>query len=132
MTIAHRLEIVAAMREGPLPNNLSSIIGQAHIMLLARPIDASVPLSLVGHGSLHWLRRATATRVIPVLAIESLTSHGTLIAAILSGHRSSPGARSTGANWLLPTGGPAPPVYPSDWRQPRKRYRGPYEADRID
>src|SRR5258708_32460397 len=52
--------------------------------------------------------RTTATLVDPCTGALGATSHRTSVAAVLSGHQSATGARSTGDPGLLPTGRPGP------------------------
>src|SRR5258708_39459810 len=69
--------------------------------------------------------RTTATLVDPCTGALGATSHRTSVAAVLSGHQSATGARSTGDPGLLPTGRPGPASLqcrPSSWT--REGYRG--------
>src|SRR5260370_2906920 len=73
--------------------------------------------------------RTTATLVDPCTGALGATSHRTSVAAVLSGHQSATGARSTGDPGLLPTGRPGPASLqcrPSSWTH--EGYRDPEAA----
>ena len=87
------------MRNGSFPQALSMGIDQANLMALARPVDADKPFNLFRHAqALSRINhiRAAATSVNPCTGVRSATSHGTSVAADLSGCRSPSGAQNTG------------------------------------
>src|SRR5258708_5501049 len=76
--------------------------------------------------------RTTATLVDPCTGALGATSHRTSVAAVLSGHQSATGARSTGDPGLLPTDRPGPASLqcrPSSWTH--EGYRGREATDSI-
>src|SRR5260221_2469986 len=122
----------AAVRNGSLTQTLPTRIKKVDLVALRCPVDAHEPSNLICHGQDLRFRpdHRDACRSLYRRSRRDLPPDS--VAAVLTGHQSATGARSTGDPGLLPTGRPGPASLqcrPSSWTH--EGYRGPATTDSI-